>query len=160
MIFNVSVLSIQKRTMNKNLCQHCPNIKPTIIVTVGQHWVNVILKIFWRWANIAPTIVGPTLGHFALTTLAQHWKPTLAQQSEQRWPNVGPTYACCLGTEQYVSSVSKCNWLTHKQAQAMQIMQTFSLLTCCLHWYQNKNGNQLCEHVKKITFRLALYNMV
>ena len=33
----------------------------------------------------------PTLGYFALTTLAQRWQPTLAQQSEQCLPNVGPT---------------------------------------------------------------------
>ena len=86
--FNVSVLSIQKRTMNKNLCQLCPNIMPTIIVTVGQRWANIILKIFWRWANVAPTCwanvgtlctynVGPTLkanvGPTKWTTLAQRW---------------------------------------------------------------------------------------
>ena len=86
--FNVSILSIQKRTMNKNLCQLCPNIMPTIIVTLGQRWANVILKIFWRWANIAPTCwanvgtlctynVGPTLkanvGPTKWTTLAQRW---------------------------------------------------------------------------------------
>ena len=89
--FNVSILSIQKRTMNKNLCQLCPNIMPTIIVTLGQRWANVILKIFWRWANVAPTCwanVGTLCTYNVGPTLKANVGPTKWTMLAQRWANV------------------------------------------------------------------------
>ena len=91
MIFNVSVLSIPKRTMNTNLCQHCPNIMPTIIVTVGQRWANVILKIFLRWANVAPTCwanIGTLCTYNVGPTLKANVGPTKCRMLAQCWANV------------------------------------------------------------------------
>ena len=91
MILNVSVLSIPKQTMNKNLCQHCPNIMPTIIVSVGQRWANVILTIFRRWANIAPTCwanVGTLCTYNVGPTLKANVGPTKWTMLAQRWANV------------------------------------------------------------------------
>ena len=81
----------KKRTMNKNLCQLCPNIMPTIIVTVGQRWANIILKIFWRWANVAPTcwaIVGTLCTYNVGPTLKANVGPTKWTTLAQRWANV------------------------------------------------------------------------
>ena len=108
--FNVSILSIQKRTMNKNLCQLCPNIMPTIIVTLGQRWANVILKIFWRWANVAPTCwanVGTLCTYNVGPTLKANVGPTKWTMLAQRWANV-----CVLSGLLYSSSRwSRSTWL-------------------------------------------------
>ena len=45
---------------------------PTIIVTVGQRWVSVILKMFRRWTNVTQTCSAIMMTMWAM--LAQHMR--------------------------------------------------------------------------------------